>query len=341
MNCRIDIRLISQEDIIKAKCVDYYRIINVIENSLLSYKKGDILMPDKISQIFDEESQDRINCMPSTLLNEKVCGVKWVSVFPYNPNKYFVPNVSGIIILSEIEKGHPFSIIDGTLITALRTACMGALAAKCFARKSSKIYGTIGTGYQAKMHFKCIKNVIKSIDTCFVSSRTSESEDDFISEMSDVFPDVNFVKCNSNYDKATINSDIIVTAVSSQKPLLKADCIKKGAFYCHVGGYEDEYEVPLKADKIICDDWNSLKHRGSPTIAKMYKEGILKDTDIYSNIVDILDGTKVGRANDDEFIYFNSIGLSYIDIAVAYDFYNRVCEQNYGSFWSMINDERK
>ena len=131
------------------------------------------------------------------------------------------------------------------------------------------------------------------------------------------------------------DADIIVTAVSCQSPLLKADAIKKGAYYCHVGGWEDEYEVPLKADKIVCDNWESLKHRGSPTIAKLYNQGFLKDEDIYSNIADIILGNKVGRESDQEFIYFNAIGLAFVDIALAYSFYKTVEANKLGELWSM------
>lgn len=329
----IKIDLISMNDIIDAGCINPINVMKIIENSLLKFKNGDILLPEKISQIFDEETQNRINCMPSTLLNEKVCGVKWVSVFPKNPQLFSTPNVSGLIILSEINKGYPFSILDGTLITALRTACMGAVGAKYLAKKDSSVFGTIGTGDQAKMHFRCIKTLFPSIKTCYVASRTCKSEQCFISEMQELFPDVNYISCNSDYDLAARNSDIIVTAVSCQEPLLKVKSIKKGAFYCHVGGWEDEYAVPLNADKIVCDDWNSLKHRGSPTIAKMYSEGLLSDDSIYANLVDIIDGTKPGRENHEEFIYFNSIGLSFVDIAVAYDFYNKVINAGLGKKW--------
>ena len=51
----------------------------------------------------NEETQERINCLPATLLDEKICGVKWVSVFPPNPGRFGVQNLSAIIVLSEIE----------------------------------------------------------------------------------------------------------------------------------------------------------------------------------------------------------------------------------------------
>lgn len=335
----LNVKMISMEDIVSAGCCDLSKVIEVIERVLVDYKTGHILLPDKISQIFDEQTQDRINCMPSTLMKEKISGVKWVSVFPNNPRNFSLQNVSGVIILSEIVHGFPIAVMDGTLITALRTACMGAIGAKYLARKNSRTYATIGTGEQAKAHFIAIKHLFPQIDTCYVASRTGESEQKFAELMHEKFPEVQFVCCNSDYALASQKADIVVTAVSCQKPLLKADAIKKGAFYCHVGGWEDEYGVPLKAEKIVCDDWDALKHRGSPTIARMYKESLLKDDDIYSNLADIIDGTKPGRETDDEFIYFNSIGLSYVDVGVAYDFYKQVLAKNLGNNWILQNSD--
>ena len=225
--------------------------------------------------------------------------------------------------------------MDGTLITALRTACMGAIGAKYLARKDSHTYGTIGSGEQAKAHFIAIKRMFPQIDTCYVASRSEHGENQFIDTMKKKYPDVDFVACNSDYDKATKNADIIVTAVSCQEPLLKASAVRKGTYYCHVGGWEDEYAVPQKASKIVCDDWHSLKHRGSPTIARMYKEGLLEDSDIYANVADIIDGTKPGRENDDEICYFNSIGLSFVDVSVAYSFYKKVLNNNLGKDWNI------
>ena len=283
----IKIKLISSQNQIEAGCVKYDSIINVIENVFKQYQMGKVMLPDKISQVFNQETQDRINCMPSALLDQRVCGVKWVSVFPGNPHKYGLQNVSGIIILSEMEKGFPFAVMDGTLITALRTAAMGAIGAKYLARDDSQIYGTIGTGEQARMHLKFIKHVFPQLDTCYVASRTYESEKKFITDMNILYPDMRFIPCKSDYRKASKQADIVVTAVSCQEPLLKADSIKKGTYYCHVGGWEDEYEVPLKADKIVCDNWNALKHRGSPTLARLFVQGRLKDEDIYGNIAEL------------------------------------------------------
>ena len=340
MEHALHLKMVSMNDIVSAGCCDINHIIETIEKLLVDYKKGKIQLPDKISQIFDEKSQDRINCMPSTLLEEKICGVKWVSVFPDNPRRFSLQNVSGIIILSETEHGFPIAVMDGTLITALRTACMGAVGAKYLARQDSRVYGSIGAGAQAIAHFMAIKKILPNIDTCYVASRTPESEKRFIDRMKEKYPEVRFIGCNSDCSQAACNSDIVVTAVSCQKPLLRADAVRPGTYYCHVGGWEDEYEVPLKASKIVCDDWHALKHRGSPTLARMYRKGILKDTDIYANLAEIVDETKPGRENEQEITYFNSIGLSFIDVGIAYDFYKKVSRQDqFGRDWFMQEDD--
>ncbi|MBO6254721.1 MAG: ornithine cyclodeaminase family protein, partial [Bacteroidaceae bacterium] len=73
-----------------------------------------------------------------------------------------------------------------------------------------------------------------------------------------------------------------------------------------------------------------VKHR-SQTLCRMYLAGMLKDEDIYANLSELIAGTKVGRENDDEFIYFNSVGLSYIDINFANYIYQESVKRGLGN----------
>jgi len=329
MGNKISIKIITQQDIINAGGVDIPNAIRVAEKSMKKYYEKRIVFPDKVSVIFDEKSQSRINCLPAGVLDENVYGMKWVSVFPENPEKFGLQNLSATILLSELEHGFPIAFMEGTICSNLRTAAVGAIAAKYLAKKDSKTIGFIGSGEQAKTHFLSIMSVMPNIEKCYVSSKLASSESSFISQMSKFYPNIDFISCNSNYEMAAVKSDIIVTAISGQEPILKAKWIKKGAFYCHVGGWEDEYQVPLKADKIVCDDWNVVKHR-TQTISRMYKEGLLKDSNIYADLYEIVNKLKVGRQSDDEFIYFNAVGLSYVDIALANNIYKKVLAKNLG-----------
>lgn len=332
----IKVKFISQEEVISLFAGNSDAIFACVESALLKYIGGTALLPDKVSQIFDQKTQNRINCMPATLLDEGVCGVKWVSVFPSNASKG-LQNVSGIMLLSEIETGFPVAVIDGTFVTVARTAAVGCVAAKYLAPAKVETVGIIGGGEQAKMHFTLLKHLFPSIKECRISSRKETTEDAFINTFAAVTPDVKFISCRNCSYRAASGADIIVTAISGQAPVLKANDITKGGLYIHVGGWEDEYGVALKADKIVVDDWEASKHR-TQTICRMYKEGILTDASIYANLSELVAGTKPGRANDNEFIYFNSVGLSFIDVNFANYIYNEALRRGLGVDVKMLEN---
>lgn len=321
---------LSQENLIEAGAFDIPMAIRALKQGLFRFKEGRILFPDKIVQIFNDDTQERINCLPATLLDEKICGVKWVSVFPPNPVRFGVQNLSAIIVLSEIEKGFPVCVMDGTLCSNMRVAAMGATAAEVFARTDSTTIGFIGAGEQAKMHLLGMKSVRPGLKVCKVAAKLREEEENFIKDLSPLLPDMRFEACNTVLKDAVTDADIIVTATSAQAPLLKADWIKPGAFYSHIGGWEDEYAVVQKASKIVCDDWETVKHR-TQTVSRCYKDGIITDHDIYGNLIDILSGERPGRENDEEFIYFNAVGLAYVDVSIAYAMYQRALETGVGT----------
>lgn len=324
----IKVRIISQEDVAQIFKGNADGVFGVIEDSFRKYLANDIIMPDKISQIFDEKTQNRINCMPATLITDKICGMKWVSVFPSNQPKG-VQNVTGVMLISELETGFPVAFIDGTLSTKLRTAAVGCTAAKYLAPSKVETIGIIGAGEEARMHFALLKHRFPTIKECRVSSLNTEIEQGFIDKFKDIVPDVKFVTCNNDSHICASGADIIVTAISGQSPVLKAADITKGGLYIHVGGWEDEYGVAQKADKIVCDEWEVVKHR-SQTLCRMYMEGLLKDEDIYADLSELIAGTKKGRENNDEFIYFNSVGLSYIDINFANYIYKESIKRGLG-----------
>ena len=327
---------LSQEDLVNAGAFDLPMALEALMTGLFKFRDDHILFPDKIVQIFNQETQERINCLPATLLDEKICGVKWVSVVPQHPKRYGTQNLSAIIVLSEIEKGYPVCVMDGTLCSNIRVAAMGATAANVLARKEADVIGFIGAGEQSKMHLMGMKSVRPGLKVCKVAAKEAYEEQDFIKSLQPLLPDLEFIACNTVLKDAITDADIIVTGTSAQAPLLKADWIKKGAFYSHIGGWEDEYKVVQMADKIVCDDWETVKHR-TQTVSRCYKDGIITDADIHGNLVEVLDGRKAARENDDEFIYFNAVGLAYVDISIAYSMYQKALQAGVGN-WTYLQE---
>ena len=327
---KITFTYLSQEDLLAAGCFDIRMAMDTAEKTLIAFEEHRVLFPEKIVQIFDQASQDRINCLPATLLDEKICGVKWVSVFPRNPAKHDAQNLSAIFVLSEIEKGFPIAVMEGTLASNMRVAAMGGLAARHLSREDSEVIGFIGAGEQAKMHLLSMKAVRPGLKTCRVASKFIEEEQQFIRELSQLFPDMEFIAANTHARAAMDEADILVTATSAQAPLLKADWMKPGAFYSHIGGWEDEYDVALQCDKIVCDDWDTVTHR-TQTLSRMYTEGLISGADIHADLHELVSGHKAGRESDSERIYFNAVGLAYVDVAIGLAMYQRALASGSGS----------
>lgn len=328
---------LSQEDLLTANCLDFQMAVATAEKALQAYHDDDVLFPDKIVQIFDEETQERINCLPATLLSEKVCGVKWVSVFPPNVPRFGLQNLSAIFVLSEIDTGFPIAVVEGTMASNMRVGAMGALAAKYFAPTEAQSIGFIGAGEQAKMHLLAMKSVRPSLTECRVSALTSEEEGTFVDDLSPLLPGMEFVRADGDAEKSMRDADILVTATSAQKPLLQADWMKPGSFYSHVGGYEDDYEVAKQCDTIVCDDWETVKHR-TQTLSRMYKDGVLTDDDIHGNLGEVVAGERPGREHDDERVYFNAVGLSYVDVALALAMFRRASDAGQGTQLTLQED---
>ncbi|QDT50727.1 alanine dehydrogenase [Symmachiella dynata] len=319
----------SQEDLLGAGCLDIRMAMQAAEEAIIAFDQGDVIFPDKIVQIFNDDTQERINCLPATFKTRKICGVKWVSVFPPNPVKHGIQNLSAVIILSEIEHGFPIAFMEGTLCSNVRVGSMGALAAKHLARQDAETIGFIGAGEQAKMHLIAMKTALPSLKRCFVAAKLPSEEAQFLKEMSPILSDMEIVACDSDLRRAVVDADVIVTATSAQAPLLKAGWIKPGAFYSHVGGWEDEFAVAKLCDKIVCDDWETVKHR-TQTLSRIYQAGEMTDADIHADLVDVLMGRKPGRENNEERIYFNAVGLAYVDVAIAVAMYERASEAGMG-----------
>lgn len=85
-----------------------------------------------------------------------------------------------------------------------------------------------------------------------------------------------------------------------------------------------------QCDKIVCDDWETVKHR-TQTLSRMYRDGELSDGDIHADLPDLVLGRKPGRESEAERTYFNAVGLAYVDVGIARAMHLRAMEAGAGT----------
>ena len=140
MNAAKEMLLLSQEDLLSANCLDFKAAVEVCRQALVAYSEGDVIAPEKVSVIFDERTQDRINCLPAGFRSAKTYGMKWVSVFPENPRVRGIQNVGALSLLSSMEDGNPLALMDSTMLSGLRTAAMSNTRERTY-KTPCKIWG--------------------------------------------------------------------------------------------------------------------------------------------------------------------------------------------------------
>jgi len=151
----LTLRLLSQEDIIKCDGLNMQKTLEDIEEFFSLETKGKVIFPSKTilrwGDVKSEETKGRMNCMPGYVGgNINIPGIKWIGSAPLNPLKYNLPRASAVTILNDPDKLTPIAIMDGTLISAMRTGAVTGVGAKYLARSDSEVVGLIGAGVQNK-----------------------------------------------------------------------------------------------------------------------------------------------------------------------------------------------
>lgn len=337
-----DILYLTQKDVIAAGGLDMRSAVNQIERMLALFDNKDCIDPPKsVLRWSDdpkiENTRGRINFLSAYAGGDiNSLGMKWIGSFPNNRKALNKPRATALIILNDPDTGVPIAIMEGSVISSTRTAAMTGVAIKHLARPNSKIIGMIGAGVLSKAHLLVLNEMLDEIESIQLFNRTYENG---VKLKTEIETETNLrVTLVDSSEAAFKNADIVLTSTTTHTPIVHSDWLKPGMLSIQYAGHEYSYDSVSKADKIVCDDWEGLKHRAIMTPAKMYVEGLLKDENIHADLGAIVTGRKPGRENDEEHIHFASVGMGLSDVAIASMVYQRALEQNIGKQLSLWGD---
>src|SRR5207248_6605234 len=226
-------------------------------------------------------------------------GVKIVTFYPSNVERG-IPTHMATIFLVDPETGGPLAIMDGRLITEMRTAAVSAAATKLLASPDAKILAILGSGVQARSHVEALR-LVRQFEEIRVWSPTREHAERFAKEIG--------AKATSAED-AVRGADVVVTVTNSKTPVLKGSWLKRG---CHVN-----------AVGACRPDWRELDDEAMSNVVFVdSREGALRESGdvilsgakIYAEPGEALAGKVPSRAN--ETTVFKSLGMAVEDIAAA------------------------
>ena len=169
-----------------------------------------------------EEGRRYLGVMPA--IAEHAMGAKLVSFYPGNAGSG-VPTHHAMILLFGTRTGEPLAVLDGRLITEMRTAAVSAAATKHLAHPDSRVLALLGSGVQAEAHLHALQRV-RNFEEVRVWSRTAEHARRFAERHGIVA---------MAPEGAVRGADVVVTATSAIQPILKGAWLKGGAHVNAVG----------------------------------------------------------------------------------------------------------
>lgn len=319
--------LLAGVDQIK-KVIVMKEAVEVAEAVFRGHGEGTVVMPPKINLKMGENGEwphywGSSNSMPAYVDSLEAMGVKFASGYKKNPEKG-LPFILATIILCAKDTGYPIAVMDGTYITAVRTGAASAVAAKYLAKKNPKTLGIIGAGTQARMNIRALHEVF-DFEEVKITDVNNAYALEFAVEMNKELGI--YVKAVDSSRHAVEGSDIIVTVTVADEPLVMKEWLDPGALVLSLGSYQElDENIPLKADKLVVDNWEQNTHRGE--LVKLINAGKLDRSMLYGELGEIVAGKKAGRENDREIICACLIGIGSLDIGTAKYVYDKLKDKD-------------
>lgn len=307
--------------------------IDAVEQAFLLHAEGKSLKSGLL-HIDTEDGEFHVKA-GGLQLKKTYFGLKSNGGFFQNQKKYGLPNIQGLIVLCDGEKGSPLAICDSAEITIQRTGAATAVAAKYLARSDSKTVTICGSGTQGRIQLLALKEVLP-IEKAFIFDRDPQIIQEFITEMSDRL-DMEIVP--GTLEEAVPQSDICVTCTPSRSYFLKNQYLPEGAFVSAVGADSpDKQELEpsvIVENKVVADILDQCISVGE--IHHAISEGLMTDDHVYGEIGEMIVGSKPGRTSDDEIFVYDSTGTALQDTVAAAVVYEKAIEDNKGTWFEFPN----
>jgi len=271
-------------------------LIPAMEKTLIDFSAGKVTQP--VRQVIPVDPPGGFYGMMPALTPEGL-GQKIVTFYPPNAEKG-IPTHMALIVLNDPDTGAPLAVVDGRLITEMRTAAVSAAATKLLAPKGAKVLAILGSGVQARSHVEALR-LVRQFQEIRVWSPNKSHAEDFAKEIG--------AKALPAED-AVRDADVVVTVTSSTTPVLHGAWLKRG---CHVN-----------AVGACRPDWRELDDDAMRNVlfvdsreAAMKESGdvILSGAKIYAELGEAFSG-KID-IDPSKTTIFKSLGMAVEDIAAA------------------------
>jgi len=257
-------------------------------------------------------------------------GVKVVNVIPANLERG-LPTIQAVVNLFDPATGSPLAVMDGGVLTALRTGAASAVSAKYMAPRERGPVAVVGTGYQARYQLRFVSYVYRTDEVRVYDIREAAAE-----SFKEYAESLGFrvVKCRSAAE-AIEGARVVIEATTTKTPVIEGRYLSRPTHVISIGAHMRDAralddDVISLAETIVVDSREAVMLE-TGDIRIPVERGILT-LDRVSELGEVASGRKRGRLTDEGITVFKSVGLAIQDAAAAAVAYREALKRGVGRY---------
>ncbi|MEM7407871.1 MAG: ornithine cyclodeaminase family protein [Pseudomonadota bacterium] len=279
-----------------AGVLEWIPLIDALEHAMIDFSAGNVQQP--VRQMVPVPGHDAIiAAMPAV---GEAMAVKVVTLYHDNA-AIGLPTHQAIIVVFDKSNGSPRAVLDGRLITEMRTAAGSAAAARRLAVPAPEVVTIMGSGIQARAHIEAL-GAVRDWHALRIWARNEDAGQQLAAEFGGRFV--------SDAERAVRDADIVACTTAAKEPILTGDWLKPGAFVTAVGwNTADGRELDDAAmrNTVIVESYAAARDQAGNVR--------VSGCDVFAEIGEVFAGQKVvpGGAT----VIFDSVGIAIMDVAAA------------------------
>jgi alanine dehydrogenase len=290
--------------------LDPDELIEALASAMADLSAGAASMPSRIAATIPDRDA-MLGAMPAYLASNDVLACKLVDVFPGNASMGMETH-QAVVMCFDPKDGTPLALMDGTAVTAQRTAAGSALATRLLAREDARVLTIVGTGVQARAHADYVPRV-RTFDEVRVVGRTPDRVTALATFLT---AEGREATAFDSVEEAVRGADVVCLCTHSPAPVISREWLADGA---HVNSVGFNTEGPEVDAATVRDARVVVEYRPSslapPPAGPVDLQGLRPDDVV--EIGEIILGTHPGRTSGDELTLYRSGGVAVQDAAAA------------------------
>ncbi len=307
--------LLNAEDV--RNLIDLPTLFGALEDALRELSAGNASVPPRtVARTPEGFLGSMPGYLPGTL------EAKLVAVFPGNHGRG-LPSHQALIAMFDEETGAPLCLMDGTVITAVRTGATAAVAARALAREGARSLAVLGAGVQGRSHLDAFPLMFE-LDDIRVASRDPRHAE----TLAGSHPKARVV---DSFEEAVRGADLVCCCTDADEPVLSHAWLARGAHVSSVGVGAEVDEATVRASSIFVE-WRGAAENPPPT-GSAELQGL--DAASIAEIGEVLAGAHPGRRSDGELTLYKSTGHAVEDAAAARQVFDRASAEGVGTTFEL------